>query len=74
MVTKMPDLREMALRRLNGISPEDATAILEHFANGAGRDVPWTNTAPFLAPPLAERIDRAAINWMMAHRLTGDTA
>jgi hypothetical protein len=65
-------LRELAIYRMrqNGVSGDDATAILENFVKGLGRDVPWNNTAPFLADPLADRIDRAAVNWMMAHHLT----
>lgn len=68
----MADLIELALRHVqkNGVTPEDAIKILDSFARGPGRDIPWENITPFLPSPLAERIDRAAVNWMMAHRAT----
>jgi hypothetical protein len=69
-------LRELALQHLahNGMSEPDARAILDSFARTSGTDLHWTLTEPFLAVAVARRIDTAAINWMMAHRLTGDPA
>jgi hypothetical protein len=71
----MTDLLELAMRHIkeNGMSTEDATVILETFARAAGRDIQWNNSSQFLPNLLIERIDRAAVNWMMAHRMTGES-
>ena len=66
----MADLLELAQRHMqsNGMSAQDAVKALEVFATGTGRDVSWHDAAPYLPKPLVERIDRAAVGWMMAHQ------
>lgn len=66
----MADIGELAMCHVmdHGMDHGDAVAMLVQFAQGEGRDIEWQAIAPTLAKPLAERIDRAASGWLMAHR------
>jgi hypothetical protein len=66
----MADILELALRRViqNGMPMEEALAMLERFAKGEGRDIGWSDTVPYLDKATAERIDWAAIGWMIVER------
>jgi hypothetical protein len=66
----MADILELALRRVvsNGMPMEEAVAMLEVFAKGEGRDIGWQDTVPYLNKATAERIDWAAIGWMIVER------
>ena len=68
-------IRELARRHLlqNGMTPREAALLLESFLRGAGRDVGWEASATSLPKVLAERIDKVAVSWCMAHRVTGET-
>lgn len=63
----MPSLLELAQRRVlqNGMHPREAALMLEGFARGEGRDIDWGTIAPYLAPGLADRIDKAAVGYRM---------
>jgi hypothetical protein len=52
----------------NGMSPEDADRMITKFGAGEGRDIGWADIAPRLSPVQVERIDRAAVGWLMANR------
>lgn len=66
----MTDLIELALLHLqqHGMTFTEATAMMTNFTKGQGKDIAWTERATSLRPAVAERIDRAAVGWMMAHR------
>ncbi len=66
----MPDLLELALRRVvaNGMSAREGAAMLECFARGEGRDIGWSDTAPYLPKAVAERVDRKAVGWLLVAR------
>lgn len=70
----MPNLLAMAQQHLedHDMPRADARAMLEDFARGVGRDLPWTTVQTHMPSPWADRIDRAAVNWMMAHRMVED--
>ena len=68
-------LRELALRHMqqNGMTQAEATAALDEFSQGAGRDVNWRKGDTSMGGGLMRRVDIAAVNWCVAHRLTGET-
>jgi hypothetical protein len=68
----MIELHELSLRHLqqHGMTATEAVAMQETFAKGQGRDIAWSQTAQSLPRALADRLDRVAVGWMMAHRAT----
>ena len=65
--------RELARRQVerNGMTSKESGLMLEAFARGPGRDLPWDIQTPQMSriqmDRLMDRIDRAAVNWRMAN-------
>ena len=61
------NFRELARRQVerNGMTSKESL-MLEAFARGPGRDLPWDSTA-LASRAQVDRIDRAAVNWRMAN-------
>jgi hypothetical protein len=68
------DITELALRHViqHGMTPNDGVAMLEAFAKGDGRDIPWDEAAPRLSKELTDRIDFAGTGWMLMHEPTAN--
>jgi hypothetical protein len=60
-------IRALALCRVMqaGMSASQATAMLERFERGQGKDIDWEGIAPRLSREQANRIDDAGCAWML---------
>jgi hypothetical protein len=60
-------IRALALCRVinAGMTTSQATAMLERFERGKGKDIDWLGIAPRLSKDQAERVDDAGTAWML---------